>query len=226
VETTNRKIDIIESFQNLCKKYPNAFVHLISNSITGTWLGASPEKFIQVNDNKMSTVALAGTLNRTKRTDWTEKEKIEQKWVEVHIEKVLSNLEMQFEKDGPKELQIGNLQHLITEYQTKITESTKTEVVINKLNPTPAVCGIPFEEANKFIMENESYSRSFYSGVIGPYFNKNKFDLFVNLRCLQITKEHIIQYAGAGITKDSIAEAEWEETKSKIEMTKGLLTFI
>ncbi|MFY8109711.1 MAG: chorismate-binding protein [Bacteroidia bacterium] len=221
-ETSNTRINIIESFKSLCSKYPNAFVHLLSSETTGTWLGASPEKFIEINNNELSTVALAGTLFAGQE-EWTKKEIIEQNWVEVHIENTMKELGINVSKTGPDSLEIGNLKHLITKYTSKVDSQININNVIDKLNPTSAVGGIPTGESTSYINKNENYNREFYSGIIGPYFNKNKIQLFVNLRCLQINNDGITQYAGAGITNQSIPEKEWEETKNKIEMTRGFL---
>ncbi len=221
-ETSNTKIDIIESFKSLCTKYPNAFVHLLSSEITGTWLGASPEKFIQINNNELSTVALAGTLFQG-QTEWTKKEFKEQNWVEVHIENTMKELGIEVSKTGPDSLEIGNLKHLITKYNAIVDSTININKIISRLNPTSAVGGIPTDEATNYISENENYDREFYSGIIGPYYNYNKIQIFVNLRCLQINKYGITQYAGAGITNQSNPEKEWEETKNKIEMTKSYL---
>jgi isochorismate synthase len=221
-ETSNTKIDIIESFKNLCSRYPNAFVHLLSTEITGTWLGASPEKFIQMNHNELSTVALAGTLFQG-QNEWTKKEIKEQNWVEVHIENTMAELGIKINKTGPDSLDIGNLKHLITKYSAIVDSNININKIISHLNPTSAVGGIPTDQATNYINQAENYEREFYSGIIGPYFDKNKIQLFVNLRCLQINEASFIQYAGAGITNQSIPEKEWDETKNKIEMTRSYL---
>ena len=40
-------------------------------------------------------------------------------------------------------------------------------------------------------------------------------NLFVNLRCTELFANAVNLYVGGGITKDSIPEAEWEETELK-----------
>ena len=39
--------------------------------------------------------------------------------------------------------------------------------LLQELHPTPAVCGLPKEEAFRFIPDNEGYDRSYYSGFTG-----------------------------------------------------------
>ena len=42
-------------------------------------------------------------------------------------------------------------------------------------------------------------------------------NLYVNLRCAQLKRESISLYVGAGITAESDAEQEWEETQNKAQ---------
>ena len=93
--------------------------------------------------------------------------------------------------------------------------------LIDKLHPTPAVCGLPKETAKQFILKNEGYDREFYTGFLGELnidfrtFKKDNSDLFVNLRCMEVEKNTATIYVGCGITKDSIPEMEYIETVNK-----------
>jgi isochorismate synthase len=135
----------------------------------------------------------------------------------------MAELGIKINKTGPDSLDIGNLKHLITKYSAIVDSNININKIISHLNPTSAVGGIPTDQATNYINQAENYEREFYSGIIGPYFDKNKIQLFVNLRCLQINEASFIQYAGAGITNQSIPEKEWDETKNKIEMTRSYL---
>jgi isochorismate synthase len=89
-------------------------------------------------------------------------------------------------------------------------------VMLQLLHPTSAVCGMPLETAVDFLKKNEAYDRQFYAGFLGPVNVNEDINIFVNLRCLQLTETHAILYAGAGITVDSIPEQEWQETEMKL----------
>ena len=52
---------------------------------------------------------------------------------------------------------------------------------------------------------------------------KSVSDLYVNLRCMQIKNQNVLLYVGGGITKDSNAEAEWEETVHKSKIIKSVI---
>jgi isochorismate synthase len=95
--------------------------------------------------------------------------------------------------------------------------------VIQLLHPTPAVCGLPKEQSKAFILENENYDRTFYTGFLGELNMENKTDLFVNLRCMEICESQANLFMGCGITKDSIPEKEWEESINKSFTMKRVL---
>ena len=47
-------------------------------------------------------------------------------------------------------------------------------------------------------------------------------NLVVNLRCMQLIGKKSLLYAGGGITNQSTAEMEWEETEAKIQTLKSI----
>ncbi len=77
-------------FENLCQKYPNAFVYLISSKSFGTWIGATPEQLLKIEDNIAHTVSLAGT-KKNNLISWTNKEIEEQEYVTRHILATIEN---------------------------------------------------------------------------------------------------------------------------------------
>lgn len=146
---------------------------------------------------------------------------------------------------GPNTVKAGNLLHLQTEISMHLRPETRNlKPILDALHPTPAVCGFPKEKSKAYIIENEGYPREFYSGFMGELHlketisrntnrrnvennaycvQKSVSDLYVNLRCMQIKDRNILIYVGGGITKDSIAEAEWEETVHKSKIIKSVL---
>ena len=69
--------------------------------------------------------------------------------------------------------------------------------------------------AKKFISKKENYDRKYYTGYLGPWRLNNDLRLFVNLRCMEVKDDHLVLYAGGGITSKSVPEKEWEETIQK-----------
>lgn len=208
---SNKSVD--EVFDELNKAYPSAFVYLISSSLFGTWIGATPETLISCNRGKGETVALAGTMKSTETSFWGEKEKIEQQFVSEFIENQLTDLSVKaIVKDGPKDRIAGPVKHIETRFQFSLN-GQKPIKIADKLHPTPAVSGLPQKGAIELIDSIEEHDRSLYAGCIGVLGDRT--DLFVNLRCAQLIEKEYFLYLGGGFTKDSIAEKEWQETENK-----------
>jgi len=205
-------------FTKICEAYPNAFVYLFSSPQYGTWLGASPEVLLTINGKSLKTMALAGTV--VNGGIFTNKEKLEQRSVTGYIVDILGKYSENLTIKQPSIKKAGNIEHIITEIAAEYNGALLP--ILEELHPTPAVGGLPKTEAVNFILENEGYDRSLYSGYLGPV-NKDKADIFVNLRCMQFFNEDAVLYAGAGIVNGSVPENEWQETENKMNT---LLTHI
>ena len=210
-------------FKKLVAFYPTAFKYCFFHPKIGLWLGASPEQFLKINQVTLQTVALAGTQAVTESTDvvWQEKEIEEQQLVTDFITQSLSDKVSGLTVSSPYSMQAGNLWHIKTDIAATIGSNSNLEEIIKSLHPTSAVCGLPKAAAKDFILQNESYDRSYYSGFLGELnidlatFRTEQTDLFVNLRCMKINDKHVELFIGCGITKDSVPEAEFIETVNK-----------
>ncbi len=218
-------------FERLLSKYKNAFVYVWYHPSVGLWLGATPELLLAISGTKISTMALAGTqpYTGTLSVDWKEKELVEQQFVTDYIEQALQPLCTAIQKSKTSTVQAGSLVHLKTTITGELAQEKSTlEQLIKALHPTPAVCGLPRAAAKAFILKNESYNRSFYTGFLGElnYSQSGTLQnssLFVNLRCMEISKQTAAVFVGGGITKDSDPEKEWEETVSKSRVMRSVL---
>lgn len=237
----------IKIYKRLLETYPTAYVYVWFHPKVGLWLGATPETLLHIENNQFSTMALAGTQVYKNTIDvvWKDKELEEQQIVTNFI---VSNLESQLDNLKISEVETakaGNLLHLKTHISGQVNSDTSSlKNIIEILHPTPAVCGMPKEEAKQFILENEAYKRDFYTGFLGELNIKKSIsrnpnrrnvennaytriktvsNLFVNLRCMQIQNTEALLYIGGGITKDSNPNLEWEETMAKSVTMKKVL---
>lgn len=217
--------DLIEIYQKLLISYKNAFVSIWYHPKVGLWLGATPETLLQIENANFKTMSLAGTqlYQKSKKAVWKSKELEEQQLVTDFIEYQLSRVSSDLNINKTETIKAGNLLHLRTKVEGILHQNATLKSLIRALHPTPAVCGLPRNMAKEFISDNENYDRSFYTGFLGELNINQKSALFVNLRCMEIEQNKASIYIGGGITKDSIAEKEWEETVSKSKTMKNVL---
>lgn len=224
----NYSSKLTDLFQMLITSYPNAFVYLF-NTGRQIWMGATPEPLLCSHRHELTTVSLAGTREYNPENlnlhNWCKKERVEQELVTRFIENSLEKLNLKFtSKVGPYTKKAGNLIHLRTDFTLDFLEvNGKLGELVNELHPTSAVCGLPKREAFQFLKENEKHNRGYYSGFLGPVNLDEKLQLFVNLRCMRIMNERLILYVGAGITIDSDAEQEWDETEIKADTLLSII---
>lgn len=205
-------------FHELCIKYPSAFVSLVHIPDEITWITATPELLISCSKNEIKTVSLAGTKPVGSIEKWDDKEKMEQHIVTEYINEILEKHCKNIVVSGPEEVVAGNVKHLKTSFSATLAENLWS--LVSALHPTPAVCGIPLDEAKQFIKETEEYDRKYYTGFLGPCNMRGITDLYVNLRCAELFIDGANLYVGGGVTRGSLPQNEWDETELK---TKTLL---
>lgn len=214
-------------FYRLINAYPSAFCYFFFHPEIGIWMGASPELLLSVKSLEFETTSLAGTVPVIGNNDprWTKKELEEQQMVTLFIQNELKSLGIEVNVEQTKNVRAGKLWHLKSVLRGQLNSFNDLSLVLQGLHPTPAVCGLPKTRAKKYILENENYSREFYTGFLGAlnldYKSSAKF--FVNLRCMKLDKGVAHIYVGGGITKDSIPEAEFTETVNKSKTILDLL---
>ena len=233
-------------FQELLYTYSKAFCYLWYHPKVGLWLGATPEILVKTSGLKFTTMSLAGTQNQqagVEHPKWSSKELEEQQLVTDYIAEVLTNRAKELHIDDVETIKAGHLWHLRSKITGKFTKGMLKDLVM-AIHPTPAVCGLPLKDAKRFILENEGYQRTYYTGFLGELNfkeersrNRNRrnqensayrsvvttSELFVNLRCMQKINDSVIIYIGGGITASSNPQKEWLETESKAQTMLRLL---
>jgi isochorismate synthase len=216
--------DPVATFQALCQRYPAAFVSLVAIPDVGTWIGASPELLVSTDSRALHTMALAGTQaylagQPLTAVRWSPKEIEEQALVSDYIRDFFSRASAGVvHETGPRTVAAGNVVHLRTDFCVELPRRelmTLANRVLHELHPTSAVCGMPKDKALAFILQQEGYDRSFYSGYLGPVHVDGQSHLYVNLRCMQLGQDAAYLYVGGGVTADSRPDAEWRETELK-----------
>jgi len=226
VQPKNSSFSLENALFNACERYADAFVYLYHTPQTGTWLGSTPEILLSGKDEQWNTVALAGTLpfhRAVLPNAWSEKNIREQQLVVDYVRNQLTAFGITPEENGPFTVRAGELAHLKSEFSFALPEKGRLGSLLGLLHPTPAVCGLPKEEAYRFILENEGYNRRYYSGFLGWINPDGKTDLYVNLRCMEIGASCLTLYAGGGLLSHSEMELEWKETEAKLQTMLAII---
>ncbi|MFC2109775.1 isochorismate synthase [Bacteroidota bacterium] len=220
------KATFIEVFQQLLTKYPTAYVYVWFHPKVGMWLGATPETLLEIREDNFKTMSLAGTQKFKGSLDvnWGVKEIEEQQMVTDYVLSNLKEVTNTLENSDVKTVKAGSLLHLRTDIKGSLKENFSLEKLIKTLHPTPAVCGFPEALAKEFILKNEGFDRSFYTGYLGEFNRNNHSSLFVNLRCMELLNSKKVRlYVGGGVTVKSNAYDEWLETVAKTRTIESSL---
>ena len=216
----------LAAFVRACNNYPRMMIYLCHTPVSGTWVGSTPEILLSGHGKEWHTVALAGTMpmqNEVMPMDWNKKNQDEQGYVADYIRRIIKKFGNKMNEKGPYTARAGQLVHLKTDFYFLLKNTDNIGNLLQELHPTPAVCGLPKEDAFRFILENEGYDRSYYSGFIGWLDTEGHTDLYVNLRCMEIKPGETTLYAGGGFLASSEIESEWTETGDKMNTMKSIL---
>jgi menaquinone-specific isochorismate synthase len=219
--------DIFSLTKRLIKTYPGCYTFAYRNG-DSIFIGSSPEKLFSVRQGILETQALAGSFPRgdSEISDTLleigllndGKNIVEHKKVLDFIVNQLNSVSNNVSYSiNPIVKKLPYIQHLLTRITAKLNNGVSIYSVIKKLHPTPAVCGIPAENA-KLIIENlELFERGLYSGALGWIDFNGNADIAVGIRSALINGNKLRAFAGCGIVEGSVALSEYKETELKLK---------
>ncbi|MFA7248496.1 MAG: chorismate-binding protein, partial [Dehalococcoidia bacterium] len=87
--------------------------------------------------------------------------------------------------------------------------------LVQRLHPTPAVCGWPAERAREVIARHETFDRGWYAGPVGWMDGAGDGEFAVGLRSAVVRGSQAWLFAGNGIMGDSVPQSELDEVQLK-----------
>jgi len=118
----------------------------------------------------------------------------------------------------PSIVPVANVQHLATLVEGRLSQPSPSVLeLVRALHPTPAVCGLPRDDAMAFIREHEGFDRGRYAGAVGWLDRAGNGTWAVSVRCADIDGAVARVYAGNGIVSDSDPDTELAETRAKLQ---------
>lgn len=217
----------------LRREYPHC--HLFSMRAAGAiFLGASPELLVSLRDGVVSALGLAGSARRDPSPELdaqvgqallaSAKDRIEHETVVRALRSGLEPLTEQLRVPSePTLLQLRNIQHLATEISGRVAPNVDVFDLVQRLHPTPAVCGWPTTAAREVIGEQEAFDRGWYAGPIGWVDAAGDGEFAVGLRSALVRDDRAWLFAGAGIMADSDPASELAEIEMKFTPLAGAL---
>ena len=220
-------ISSLRMLRKLKQSYASCYRFLFEPQSGHSFYGASPELLVESQGRSIRSVALAGSIRRGLSNDEdtvlenqllkSDKDNSEHQLVVQAIRKNLAPLVKEIQvPDTPQLLQLRNIQHLKTVLKATTRSEADILAIVEALHPTPAVCGVPSEEAHKLIAQNEPVTRGWYAGPVGWLDPQGNGQFAVALRAAITSGQQTRLYAGAGIMANSDPTQEWEETEWKL----------
>ncbi len=195
--------------------------------IRDKFLCFSPETFIRIEKNIISSYPMKGTIDATSTNALQKlinnpKEAAEHATIVDLIRNDLSIVANGVKVDKYRYADIietdrGNIiqtsskitANVLPYYQNHIGE------LIFKLLPAGSITGAPKTKTIEIIKQAENYNRNFYTGIMGRWANA-KLDSAVMIRFIDIEDNQLYYKAGGGITTQSNNEDEYNEIIEKI----------
>lgn len=190
------------------------------------FIGATPERLVQVQGNSLLSTCLAGTAPRGQNGIEDErianellhdpKNREEHDYVVQMIKSSITpfchNINI---PEEPIVLTLRNLQHLYTPVTAVLNEDVTVFNLIKVLHPTPALGGVPTGKALQFIREEEQFDRGWYGAPIGWLDYNGNSEFAVAIRSGLVQSNEVSLFAGCGVMGDSDPEMEYKETAVK-----------
>ncbi|CAN6217418.1 unnamed protein product [Urochloa humidicola] len=233
---TDTCIDPVELLACLKVEGQNAYQFCIQPLNAPAFVGNSPEQLFHWKYLNISSEALAGTRARGKTLvdDFqigqdlllSSKEDIEFTIVRDSIKTKLEMICDEVVVHPSKALRkLPRVQHLSAQLAARIRNEDDEFEILNTLHPSPAVCGLPTEEARQFIRDYEIFDRGMYAGPVG-WFGGAESEFAVGIRSALLGKGHsTLVYAGAGIVEGTNPSFEWDELDLKASQFAKLLQY-
>lgn len=186
------------------------------------FLGATPERLVGRHGREVRTEALAGSVpagspEREARLLESVKDEAEHGYVVAAIVAALGPLCERLEHPSePRVQRLRHVVHLQTPFEGRLLEGVHVLELVERLHPTPAVGGLPREEALAWIEREEPGNRGWYAAPVGWFDAGGDGEFGVALRSGLLRGDRAYLYAGAGIVRDSDPASEFAETEVKL----------
>ena len=226
-----QKINIINVFLDLIKEFPVPYGALIRYGKKYI-ISSSPERFIKIEDSKIQSRPIKGTIKKSLNNDAkvqlseSAKDKAENLMIVdlMRNDLTLSSLAGSVKVDNLYSIdEFTNLFHMSSDIFAKKAANFSNLQVIKNAFPPASMTGAPKITVKTNIKQFERLERGVYSGAIGYFKGNNYCDFNVVIRTILIEENKFEYQTGGGIIYDSDPLLELEETKIKSAKIRKVL---
>ena len=225
--TAKTKIKTALSLEDIYKNTQARFKLRFQNQ-NENFVCFSPERFVEIKKNKISTYPMKGTIdssiiNAQARILGDIKEMAEHTMVVDLLRNDLGIVGSKVRVDKfryVEKINAGNKK--LFQVSSKISANLQNNWhenigdILTSLLPAGSITGTPKKKTIEILNKVEEYDRGFYTGIFG-FFDGENLDSSVMIRFIEINKNGELFYkSGGGITCDSNVELEYQELLDKI----------
>lgn len=227
------RLDPARALRRLRVDYPECTLFAVSRGAR-CFLGATPERLVRLRGGEVTVAAIAGSAPRGdseeedrrlgERLRASVKDRIEHAIVVETLRDTLETVCAAVPRDvEPGLLKVRNVQHLCTPLAARLRAPRTLLNLAGLLHPTPAVGGVPRDDALRWIGEHEGWDRGWYGGPVGWTDAAGEGECAVAIRSALLHGTEALLFAGCGIVADSDADAEYAEASWKLEAVRSAL---
>jgi para-aminobenzoate synthetase component 1 len=192
-------------------------------------LSISPERFLQLVDNKVQSKPIKGTRPRSDDASQDQanaielqqasKDKAENLMIVDLLRNDISRVCLPGTVTVPALFAIESfpaVHHLVSTVEGKIDPQYDGSDLLRAAFPGGSITGAPKIRAMDIIEELEPHQRSIYCGSIGYLSACGNMDTSITIRTLVCHNQQIHCWAGGGLVADSNVDSEYQETYDKV----------
>jgi menaquinone-specific isochorismate synthase len=211
----------------LKERFPACYVFAYRRG-ESLFFGASPETLLRLQDGVAYVEALAGSWKRGETPEEdaalaeeflaSEKDLAEHRFVADYVMDALREATSDLRRDDtPRLKRLPNIMHLQTRVEGRLKRERKLFPLLDRVFPTPAVCGLPKGKAYDVIRDVERQPRGLYAGAAGWFSPGKEGDFVVGIRSALVKRGTLTAFAGCGIVDASDPVKEFDETELKFQ---------
>jgi para-aminobenzoate synthetase component 1 len=187
----------------------------------------SPETFVRMENGKIYTYPMKGTINAGIKNAENiiladEKEKAEHVTIvdllRNDLSRVADNIRVsRFRYVDRIKTHEGTLLQVSSEIMGELPVDYQQQIgtILVSLLPAGSVSGAPKKKTIEIIRQAEGEKRGYYAGVMG-YFDGQKLESAVMIRYIESSNGELLYRSGGGITAQSDCEKEYKELLAKV----------